>query len=33
MKAFIMGGGVEEGPYAAISKIGKGKAAFIGNSL
>lgn len=26
------GGGVEEGPYAAISKLGKGKAAFIGDS-
>lgn len=26
------GGGVEEGPYAAIAKIGAGKAAFIGDS-
>lgn len=26
------GGGIEEGPYAAISKYGKGKAAFIGDS-
>ncbi|MBD1372620.1 pre-peptidase C-terminal domain-containing protein [Hazenella sp. IB182357] len=26
------GGGVEEGPYAAIAKRGKGKAAFIGDS-
>ncbi|GAA0287512.1 DNA/RNA endonuclease YhcR with UshA esterase domain [Gracilibacillus halotolerans] len=26
------GGGVEEGPYAAISKLEKGKAAFIGDS-
>ncbi|MFC5629917.1 endonuclease [Aliibacillus thermotolerans] len=26
------GGGIEEGPYAAISKLGKGKAAFIGDS-
>ncbi|ARU59917.1 hypothetical protein CBW65_01730 [Tumebacillus avium] len=26
------GGGVEEGPYAAISKVGGGKAAFIGDS-
>ncbi|HLR81302.1 MAG TPA: DNA-binding protein [Bacillota bacterium] len=26
------GGGVEEGPYAAISKLGQGKAAFIGDS-
>ncbi|MCX7571190.1 endonuclease [Tumebacillus sp. DT12] len=26
------GGGVEEGPYAAISKLGAGKAAFIGDS-
>ena len=26
------GGGVEEGPYAAISKLKKGKAAFIGDS-
>ncbi|MFC3040428.1 endonuclease [Virgibacillus xinjiangensis] len=26
------GGGVEEGPYAAISKLGEGKAAFIGDS-
>ena len=26
------GGGINEGPYVAISKIGKGKAAFIGDS-
>ncbi|WP_439650906.1 OmpL47-type beta-barrel domain-containing protein [Polycladospora coralii] len=26
------GGGIAEGPYAAISKLGKGKAAFIGDS-
>jgi len=26
------GGGIEEGPYAAISKVGLGKAAFIGDS-
>ena len=26
------GGGIEEGPYAAIAKTGKGKAAFIGDS-
>ncbi|UAC49604.1 endonuclease [Bacillus aquiflavi] len=26
------GGGIEEGPYAAISKLGNGKAAFIGDS-
>ncbi|WP_425433883.1 OmpL47-type beta-barrel domain-containing protein [Marininema mesophilum] len=26
------GGGMEEGPYAAIAKVGKGKAAFIGDS-
>ena len=24
------GGGIAEGPYVAISKVGKGKAAFIG---
>lgn len=27
-----MGGGVEEGPYVAVSKVGLGKAAFIGDS-
>lgn len=26
------GGGIKEGPYVAISKIGKGKAAFIGDT-
>ena len=26
------GGGIAEGPYVAISKVGKGKAAFIGDS-
>ncbi|MBE3571080.1 MAG: hypothetical protein IMW92_13585 [Bacillales bacterium] len=26
------GGGIEEGPFVAISKVGKGKAAFIGDS-
>lgn len=31
-KGVYFGGGIEEGPYAAISKLGKGKAAFIGDS-
>ncbi|PCN42207.1 DNA-binding protein [Brevibacillus laterosporus] len=31
-KGVYKGGGVEEGPYVAIAKLGKGKAAFIGDS-
>ncbi|MGF7030005.1 hypothetical protein J2T17_000910 [Paenibacillus mucilaginosus] len=31
-KGVYAGGGIAEGPYAAISKVGKGKAAFIGDS-
>ncbi len=31
-KGVYNGGGIEEGPYVAIAKVGKGKAAFIGDS-
>ncbi|OPH60035.1 DNA-binding protein [Paenibacillus ferrarius] len=31
-KAVYNGGGIEEGPYVAVAKVGKGKAAFIGDS-
>ncbi|MCZ8518975.1 MULTISPECIES: DNA-binding protein [Paenibacillus] len=31
-KGVYAGGGIPEGPFAAISKVGKGKAAFIGDS-
>ncbi|MNI16329.1 hypothetical protein D3C73_696570 [compost metagenome] len=31
-KGVYNGGGIEEGPYVAVAKVGKGKAAFIGDS-